>query len=289
VPTRAALVGTIAFALIACVSVTPEELGPAIDAPVYLRPDAAALVGVERGQLVVSARRTTLDAPMTTRLIQRVAGEARTAVASVYTKTSTPFRVRLFPLFPGFRVNLPGVALGSAFFIHPSGLALTNDHVIRSATEIRLLTSEGKELMVTVLARDPVYDLALLRAPAENAPYAALAMGSADEIGPGDHAIAIGNPLGLGHTVTLGIISATDRHLSGVPGEEARVVDFMQIDTPINPGSSGGPLVTLTGAWVGVNTAGIVQAQNIGFSIPSTQVLEFLDDVRAGKGRVEVP
>ncbi len=97
--------------------------------------------------------------------------------------------------------------------------------------------------------------------------------------------IAVGNPLGLGHTVTWGIISQTDRNLQGVEADDdVRVVSFIQTDTAINPGSSGGPLITLSGAWIGVNTAGVVTAQNIGFAVPSKQVAEFIDGVLAGKG-----
>ena len=82
----------------------------------------------------------------------------------------------------------------------------------------------------------------------------------------------------------LGIISQTGRNLSGVPEEEARSVQFLQTDTAINPGSSGGPLITLSGAWIGVNTAGIVEAQNIGFAVPSLQVYEFLKAILDGDG-----
>jgi serine protease Do len=106
-------------------------------------------------------------------------------------------------------------------------------------------------------------------------------------VGVGDLVIAVGNPLGLGHTVTSGIISQTGRNLSGVLDEEARQIRFIQTDTAINPGSSGGPLITLTCAWVGVNTAGATEAQGIGFAVPSSQVREFLDQVRAGKGQPE--
>jgi S1-C subfamily serine protease len=112
-------------------------------------------------------------------------------------------------------------------------------------------------------------------------------MGDSDEVGVGDIVIAVGNPLGLGHTVTWGIISQTGRNLSGVSDEEARQIAFIQTDTAINPGSSGGPLITLTGAWIGVNTAGITQAQGIGFAVPGTQVREFLDTIRAGEGQRE--
>jgi len=89
--------------------------------------------------------------------------------------------------------------------------------------------------------------------------------------------IAVGNPLDLGHTVTSGIVSQTYRNIMGGPGENGRRVDFIQTDTAINPGSSGGPLITMDGAWVGVNTSKMALAQGISFAVPSNQVLEFLD------------
>jgi serine protease Do/serine protease DegQ len=109
-------------------------------------------------------------------------------------------------------------------------------------------------------------------------------MGDSKKVNVGSWAVAVGNPLGLGHTVTLGIVSQTGRHLMGVDPEEGREVDFIQMDTPINHGSSGGPLITLEGAWIGVNTAAYEGAQNIGFAVPSAQVEEFLIDVLAGAG-----
>ena len=96
--------------------------------------------------------------------------------------------------------------------------------------------------------------------------------------------IAVGNPLGLGHTVTSGIISQAYRDLSGEARENGRHVEIIQTDTAINPGSSGGPLITLDGSCVGVNTAVVAVAQGIGFAVPSNQVLEFIDNVRAGRG-----
>jgi S1-C subfamily serine protease len=114
-------------------------------------------------------------------------------------------------------------------------------------------------------------------------------MGDSDAIAEGDMSIAVGNPLGLGHTVTFGIISQTGRNLSGVAPEEGRQIEFIQTDTAINPGSSGGPLITMAGAWVGINTAGARQAQGIGFAVPSNQVREFIEEVLAGKGEPEQP
>ena len=137
----------------------------------------------------------------------------------IFAKTKTPVRVRLIPLpIPGlgFRVRLPGIGLGSGFFIHPSGILLTNNHVIRHAEEIRALTNEGDELRLRVLARDPAFDLALLRVVDTQKKFTALPRGNSEEIAEGDMSIAVGNPLGLGHTVTFGIISQTGRNLSGV-------------------------------------------------------------------------
>ena len=100
----------------------------------------------------------------------------------------------------------------------------------------------------------------------------------------GDFALALGNPLGLGHTVTFGIISQTGRAITGASGA-GRKFDFIQTDAAINPGSSGGPLITLSGAWIGVNTAGATGAQNIGFAVPSERVLDFLTRVLEGNGK----
>jgi serine protease Do len=109
-------------------------------------------------------------------------------------------------------------------------------------------------------------------------------MGASDEVGSGDMVIALGNPLGLGHTATFGIISHTDRTLTGEPESNARVVRFIQTDAAINSGSSGGPLITLSGAWVGVNTATLAGSQGLGFAVPSLQAEEFLSAVREARG-----
>ena len=110
-------------------------------------------------------------------------------------------------------------------------------------------------------------------------------MGDSAAIGVGDLVIAVGNPLGLGHTVTLGIISQTGRNLSRVAVVDGRRIDYIQTDTAINPGSSGGPLITMNGAWVGVNTAGVTTAQGINFAVPSSQVLEFIEEVLKASGQ----
>jgi S1-C subfamily serine protease len=143
---------------------------------------------------------------------------------------------------------------------------------------------------VRVIARDPVYDLALLKVnAADGRLFSALPMGDSNQAAAGDMVLAVGNPLGLGHTVTSGIVSQTGRNLTNDAKNEGRHVEYIQTDTAINPGSSGGPLITLNGNWIAVNTAGITEAQGLGFSVPSAQVRSFLQSVIAGKGDLETP
>ena len=248
-----------------------------------LRPAAADLRNAASSDILVEAGQTTARIPFHTKIIRQISQRSKSAVVSIYVQTRTRKRVNLIPGI-GIPVEVPGSALGSGFFIHPSGLIMTNDHVIDTADDIRILTHDSIGFRAVVVARDPVFDLALLKVQDPDRTFQALAMGNSEAIGVGEMVIAVGNPLGLGHTVTAGIISSTSRNLSGVSQEDARRISFLQIDAAINPGSSGGPLITLTGAWIGVNTAGIVGAQSIGFAVPSRQVREFLDAVQAGQG-----
>ena len=288
-PFRAArALAVVSLVALGCVSVEQPRMDP--DAPPLLRPGARELLDKPRSHVLVQSDEVTAEMPFDTQLVRRVSLKAKKAVVSIYVRTATPVRVRLFPLpIPGtsFRVRLPGEALGSGFFIHPSGYILTNDHVIRDAREISILTRDGQELEATVIARDPAFDLALMKVEGEHPEFPVLAMGDSEHIGVGEFTIAVGNPLGLGHTVTFGIVSQTGRNLSGIKADEGRTVHFIQMDTAINPGSSGGPLITLTGSWIGVNTAAAIGAQNIGFAFPSNLALEFIDEVLAGKGDLE--
>ena len=270
---------------IGCISEEVEGFDP--DAPILLRPAAQALRGSELEDLVVTSQETVVDKPVTTQLLRQVAQESADAVVSIYVKTKTPYRLKILPFGPfgGIRMKVPGVGLGSGFFIHPSGYMLTNDHVILHAENIRILTSKGDDYGVVIVARDPAYDLALLKVQTPGGrDFKILEMGDSDAIGAGDQVIAVGNPLGLGHTVTAGIISQIYSSPADAQIQEIPEMELIQTDTAINPGSSGGPLITMTGAVVGVNTAGILEAQNIGFAVPSGQVLDFLDQIRAGEG-----
>jgi S1-C subfamily serine protease len=268
--------------------VSPEHRADQADAQIVFHAAAHDLLGASSQDVIARAGSTIDDSALTTALIRKVAEEAKDAVVSIYIKSNTPYRLKLLPFSPfgGIPVKVPGFGLGSGFFIHPSGYLITNNHVIEDAEQIKILTNSGNDYDVVVVARDPVCDLALLKVRGSSQTrFKVLPMGDSDVIDSGEMVIAVGNPLGLGHTVTFGIISQTYRNIMGNLDENGRHVDFIQTDTAINPGSSGGPLITLSGSWVGVNTAILATAQGIGFAVPSHQVLEFLDTIRAGQSR----
>ncbi len=265
----------------------PDKVDPT--SPVLLRSGASALAGTPKEDIVEVTAQTVSDVPLTAQLIRRIAEKAGEAVVSIYTKTETPYTIKLLPgRNTGRRFTVPGEGLGSGFFIHKSGYLITNNHVVENAVAITARTRSGQDYAVEVIARDPVIDLALLRVENGNVPFPVLPMGRSEEVGVGDIVIAVGNPLGLGHTVTHGIISQTSRNLLGEdPNAPGRHPEFLQTDTAVNPGSSGGPLITLEGAWIGVNTAVLFGTQGISFSIPSEQVRNFIEAVIRGDGAAE--
>ncbi|MBN2196225.1 MAG: trypsin-like peptidase domain-containing protein [Polyangiaceae bacterium] len=183
------------------------------------------------------------------------------------------------------RRRVVGEGLGSAFVFDPNGLILTNNHVIENATEISV-TFEGKRRMTaTVLGRDSKTDIAVLRVEAKGLPY--LPLGNSDATRVGDWVVAIGNPFGLSHTVSAGIVSArgrTQRDVQGL-GDPSGYFNFIQTDASINPGNSGGPLLDLAGQVVGINTAIRARANSIGFAVPINMVKELLPEL-VSVGRV---
>ena len=152
--------------------------------------------------------------------------------------------------------------LGSGFVMSSDGYIITNNHVVRKAEEIEVILEGGKKYTAEIVGTDPVTDLALLKIdPEETLP--AVEMGDSSALEIGDSVFAIGNPFGLGHTVTAGIVSAKGRAL-GI----GRYDNFIQTDAAINPGNSGGPLFDYEGRVVGVNTAVVARGQGLGFAIP---------------------
>ncbi|MBK6517715.1 MAG: trypsin-like peptidase domain-containing protein [Polyangiaceae bacterium] len=165
--------------------------------------------------------------------------------------------------------------LGTAFVYDPVGYLLTNHHVIEAATNITIGFKDGRDLPATVVGSDKRTDIAVLKVEATNLP--ALPLGDSEELLVGDWVVAIGNPFGLSHTVSAGILSAKGRTRDDVSGlDPAGYFDFLQTDASINPGNSGGPLLNLKGEVVGINAAIRANANNIGFAIPMNMVKQLL-------------
>jgi serine protease Do len=171
-------------------------------------------------------------------------------------------------------------SLGSGFIMDPQGLIITNNHVVEGADKIKVILMGGKEYKATIKGRDPKTDLALIQIvnPPPNLPF--LTLGDSDAIQVGDWVLAVGNPFGLGHTVTQGIISAKGRVIGAGPYD-----NFLQTDASINPGNSGGPLLNLKGEVVGINTAILATGQGIGFATPSN-IAKFVIPQLKEKGKV---
>lgn len=172
---------------------------------------------------------------------------------------------------------------GSGFIIRKDGYILTNNHVVDNANRIDVRLQNGEEFAATLVGADPATDLALVRIEVDrDLPTAPL--GDSDELRIGHWVLAIGNPFGLDHTVTAGIVSAKGRkELS--PNSGPAYANFIQTDASINPGNSGGPLLNMRGEVVGINTAIIASGQGIGFAIPVNMVKELLPQL--AQGRIE--
>ncbi len=157
---------------------------------------------------------------------------------------------------------------GTGFIIHPSGYFLTNNHVVEGAQAIRVRLLDNRELEAEIIGVDPRTDVALMRIINEaKGKFPVVPLGNSDSVRVGENVVAIGNPLGLSHTVTSGIVSALGRRNLAPSGKDL-YSDFIQTDASINPGNSGGPLISLDGQVIGINTAVNRQGQGIGFAIP---------------------
>jgi Do/DeqQ family serine protease len=181
--------------------------------------------------------------------------------------------------FEGMPRRRQQTSLGSGVVIDKGGLILTNNHVIKDADEISVKFSDKHEAKGKVVGTDPKTDLAVIRVDTKNElPVAKL--GNSDALRVGEWAIAIGNPFGLDHTLTVGVVSATGRSEVGIAAYE----NFIQTDASINPGNSGGPLLNIRGEVIGINTAIVASGQGIGFAIPVNMAKKVIADlVKKGK------
>ena len=169
-------------------------------------------------------------------------------------------------------------SLGSGFIISTDGYIVTNNHVIRDATEITVnLLDNDTSYTAEVVGRDAETDLALLKIEADR-PLPVLEFGDSDQAKVGQWVVAIGNPFGLAHTVTAGIVSAKGRIIGSGPYD-----DFIQTDASINPGNSGGPLLDMQGRVIGINTAIVASGQGIGFAIPSNMARGIITQLQENK------
>jgi S1-C subfamily serine protease len=197
-----------------------------------------------------------------------------------------PFFRRYFGV-PDDAALQPAMAAGSGVIVDGQrGFVITNYHVVRNATGIEVTLKDGRKLGAQVLGAAPDLDLAVLEIPAKDLPT--LALGDSGKLQVGDYVFAIGNPFGLGQTVTSGIVSATDRPLG--EGDSRR---FIQTDAPINPGNSGGALISLKGELIGINSVLFSPSSNqgsagnvgIGFAIPSNVVKQVLAQAERAPGQ----
>lgn len=179
-------------------------------------------------------------------------------------------------------------SLGSGVIVDQHGLIVTNYHVIRGANEIKVALSDGREFESSVLLKDEATDIAVLKIDPHDAQFPVIALADSDKVEVGDLVLAIGNPFGVGQTVTSGIVSAQARTKVGVSDFDF----FIQTDAAINPGNSGGALIGMDGKLIGINTAIYSRSGGsvgIGFAIPSNLVHAILDTVKRGDKKFEQP
>ncbi len=222
----------------------------------------------------------------TVRDIVAQCGDSVVRITTEVTRTSSQSPFFNDPFFRDFfgypQETQKQTGLGSGFLFRKDGYILTNNHVVEGADKISVyLTSNENPYEAKVIGRAPELDLAVIKIEGDNFPY--LTIGDSDQVYVGDWVVAIGNPYGLDHTVTVGVISATGRPLNI---EGTMYQNLLQTDAAINPGNSGGPMLNLNGEVIGINTAVNATAQGIGFAIPSSTVLDVLQDLETGVDRV---
>ncbi len=182
--------------------------------------------------------------------------------------------------FGGRKMRREGKGLGTGFIVDKDGTILTNNHVVaeggNEASAISVKLSDGKNLPARVVGRDQATDIAVIHIDPKGLDLKPLTLGDSDGMDVGDWVVAIGNPFGLEHTVSQGIVSAKGRTKEDVPLDPSGFYDFLQTDASINPGNSGGPLLNLRGEVIGINSAIRANATGVGFAIPINMVKQLL-------------
>jgi serine protease Do len=213
--------------------------------------------------------------------VERVAPATVNITSTQQVRRANPFFGDPFfdQFFERYRDPRPRTAqnLGTGVIIDEHGHVLTNEHVLAGATETRVTLSDGREFPCEVIGTDPDNDLGVLRINAQGE-YPIAPLGDSEDVMIGETVIAIGNPFGLNHTITTGVLSATQRSIQA-PGRGREYHGFLQTDASINPGNSGGPLVNVDGEVIGVNTAILGNAEGIGFAIPINRARRIVQEL----------
>jgi serine protease DegQ len=236
---------------------------------------------ISRGSGVVPVIQATGVAPSSAPgSLSAAAKVATPAVVSINTLQKPRNNPRMndpwFRFFYGDRENEPRTGLGSGVIVSPNGIILTNNHVVEGADEIEVVLTDGRKTRAKVVGTDPETDLAILKIELDKLPV--ITLGNADAIQVGDAVLAIGNPFGVGQTVTSGIVSALGRNHLGINTFE----NFIQTDAAINPGNSGGALVDIQGHLLGINTAIYSRSggnMGIGFAIPVSTARTVMESI----------
>ena len=231
--------------------------------------------------------------PVGTNLIVEIAKKQNPAVVFITSKTKfQPAKGNGRQFAPPFKGGpftpppLPGNGTGTGFIIDHEGYILTNNHVVKGADTIKVTLQNEKEYEARLVGSDPKTDVALIKIVKKNGEHISfpfISMGNSEKVEVGEWVVAIGNPFGLSHTVTTGVISAKGRNIGSGPYDE-----FIQTDAAINPGNSGGPLLNMDGDVIGINTAifsGSGGNVGIGFALPINMAKAILGDLKE-KGKV---
>ena len=235
--------------------------------------------------MLTAANSAFAQDPFSGNPVAKIARELSPAVVNIDVETMVTRSIHPFADDPFFRQffgeehrrfsrTIPMKGRGSGFIVSKDGHILTNNHVIDGADKITVTFSDGRTFEAKVLGKDPTFDLAVIKIDAKDLPF--LELGDSDATEVGEWVVAIGNPFGLEHTVTVGVVSAKNR---SIHAENVNFDGFLQTDAAINPGNSGGPLLNLGGEVVGINTAIVPFAQGIGFAVPVNMAKQVMDDL----------
>ncbi|XAH22573.1 trypsin-like peptidase domain-containing protein [Xylophilus sp. GW821-FHT01B05] len=244
-----------------------------------LKPDWLGRPSFRGGVVSLLEAPATPQAPPEPGSLAAAAKKASPAVVSISTST-TPRNPRnndpWFQFFFGDQANRPQTGLGSGVIVSPDGYILTNNHVVEGADQIEVMLNDGRHASAKVIGTDPDTDLAVLKIALDRLPV--IVLGNSDQLLVGDKVLAIGNPFGVGQTVTSGIVSALGRNQLGINTFE----NFIQTDAAINPGNSGGALTDVNGNLLGINTAIYSRSggsMGIGFAIPVSTAKQVLEGI----------